>query len=128
MKKLKLIIPLLLLLTLLSGCGWLDEMRSQHAIYYADGLIQYNGALYKQVNEEQEEWLWKTVDRDKDLYVTAPDVPVLLSQTQIIKHQPFINADRTILYDGLYYYLLEERFDEILAEEEKEAANAENVL
>ncbi|MBR6793610.1 MAG: hypothetical protein IKM48_04555 [Clostridia bacterium] len=129
MKRLKLILPLLLILTLLSGCGWLDEMRSQHAIYYADGIIQYNGALYKQVNEEENEWFSMTsVDRDKDLYITAPDVPVLLSQSQIIKHQPYINAEHTVICDAIGdFYVLEQHYDTILAKAEKEATHAENV-
>ncbi len=126
MKKLKLILPLFMLLLMLSGCGLLDEMRSQHALYYVDGIIQYDSKTYKRVDtEENEELPFFLIDRDKDLYITAPDVPVLLSQMGIIKHQPFINADRTVIYDG-NYYLLEEQYDEILAKLQKEASNEEN--
>lgn len=130
MKKLKLILPLLLVLTLLSGCGYLDEMRAQHAKDYGNGIIEYNASTYKKVEDESfTDALSFTVERDKDLYITTPDVPVLLSQSGIIKHQPYINAERTVICDAIGdYYVLEERFDAILAEAKKEVTYAENVL
>ncbi len=125
MKKLKLILPLFILLFLLCSCGSLDEMKSQHALDYGNGIIEYDSATYKRIEEdEMGEVGYFSIDRDKDLYITAPDVPVLLSQFQIVKHPPFINADHTIICDSMGdYYILEDRYDEILATIQNEAAN-----
>lgn len=115
MKKIKLILPLLLLVFLLSGCGALDEMRAQHALDYGNGLIVYNGQNYKRVNDPEfnaDELFYD--DPVKSLYITAPDVPVLLSQAGIHKFLPYINSEETVINDCLGgYYIREDRYDEI---------------
>ena len=116
MKKIKIIIPLLLLALLLSGCGALDEMRAQHALNYDDGTIVYNEKTYKRVeNSNIKISDYFSVEWGKNLYITAPDVPVLLSQFTIVKHQPYINTDFTVIIDG-DYYVREDLYQDIFAE------------
>lgn len=120
MKKLKLILPLLLILTLLSGCGWLDEMKMQQAHDYGNGIIKYNEATYQYVDlaaldlKDFADYL--PIEHGKDLYITAPDVPVLLSQMGIYKYYPYVNPNETIIdYTG-EYYVREDCYNEVVSQ------------
>ncbi len=119
MKKLMLVVPLLLLALLLSGCGLLDDMRAQHALEYDDGTIKYNNKIYKRIDEEslQTEKLQEfSIDFGKNLYITEPDVPVLLSQMGIHKWLPYVSSDGSIICSYTAYYVREDRYEDIIAQ------------
>ena len=65
-----------LLLPLLCGCKELDEMRAKQAFYDENGNILWNGAVYKQL--PQGEYFQPHTSYENRVYVTEPDVPVLL--------------------------------------------------
>ena len=59
-----------------SGCEMLDEMRACHAKRLESGNIELNGQEYRALPSNQ----WFQPDYDGEwIYVTDPDVPVLLS-------------------------------------------------
>lgn len=107
MKKYKKFLALLLAALLclsLCGCVDLDAMRSEHAVWQEDGSILWNGAVYRKlenvVDMDEMEFSYSYVT----IYVTQPDVPVLLSDTLGDPYDVF--ADGTIL--GYYDYRLAE--------------------
>lgn len=64
----------------LCGCSELEQMRAEHAVWQEDGSILWNGAVYRELelNDSNRE-----LDFAYDyvtIYVTEPDVPVLLSE------------------------------------------------
>lgn len=71
----------LLLVLGLCGCDALDAMREAQTHYDENGDILYKGTAYKLLPES--EYLSPEYDvwEDGDIYITDPDVPVLLSQT-----------------------------------------------
>ena len=83
MKKFKRWIALLvavLMCASLCGCQMLDNMRANHAVWQEDGTILWNGATYRKL-ENKGSLAALQVSRDySTLYVTEPDVPVLLSE------------------------------------------------
>ena len=83
MKKTKKIFCILclicLLLPLLCGCKALDEARKNQAFFDEEGNILWNGAVYKQLPKG--EYFKPDTSYDNDVYVTEPDVPVLLQDS-----------------------------------------------
>ena len=63
------------LLTCLCGCKQLDDMRKVHAVQTEDGGVTCDGVRYLPLPVNG--YLFDTVH---DIYVTAPDMPLLLSQ------------------------------------------------
>lgn len=64
------------------GCAELDDMRESHAVWTQKGntdSITYNGEVYKLLDNIEGHNPMYTNDWDNTLYVTEPDVPVLLS-------------------------------------------------
>lgn len=62
----------------LTGCGALDEARAHHAKWSETGSVLHGGTEYLLL--EEAEYLYPSIDYLSDpLYVTEPDVPVLLS-------------------------------------------------
>ena len=120
MKKLTLILSVTILALLLSGCGLLDEMRSQHAFDHGNGTLEYNNATYQYVDlatldlKDYTDYL--PIEHGKDLYITAPDVPVLLSQMGIYKHYPYVNSGETIIDYGGKYYVREDRYEDVISQ------------
>ena len=63
----------------LCGCDELETMRSEHAVWQEDGSILWNGTVYRKLeNVENIDVLDVSYDY-AGVYVTEPDVPVLLS-------------------------------------------------
>lgn len=82
MKHLKRISALLLVLALtfaLCGCAKLDEMRAAHGIFQEDGSVSMNGKTYLPIASEVMQDYFYTGE-SKGCYLSAPDVPVLLSR------------------------------------------------
>ena len=85
----------------LCGCDELDQMKSEQATWTDKDnyeSITYNGDTYKMIPSS----LTKDLDAtpslitDTSVYITNPDVPVLLSHTQGIAFKT--NADKSIIY------------------------------
>lgn len=76
MKRICAVLLVVLQLFLLCGCSALEEMRDNQAFYDA-GKIVRNGVTYQLLPSCED--LSPTVDYTRLIYVTAPDVPVLLS-------------------------------------------------
>ena len=81
MKRCKRMLALLLAVILglsLCGCQRLDEMRANHGVWQEDGSILWNNAVYKRLPRVM--GTEYNIDYDGHVYVTEPDVPVLLSE------------------------------------------------
>lgn len=63
----------------LCGCAELETMRAEHGVWQEDGSILWNGAVYRKLENttavEEFDFTYSYVT----IYVTEPDVPVLLS-------------------------------------------------
>ena len=118
MKKLKSILLILAVCLFLSSCAELDNMKNCHALDMGDGTLKLNNQLYKLLDIDYDGSI--NVDFGRQIYVTDPDVPVLLSQTGFFKHLPIINKDDTIISSYYYdyysnekdtYYIREDKYD-----------------
>lgn len=120
MKKTKKMICILclicLLLPLLCGCKKLDEMRTKQAFYDENGNILWNGAVYKQL--PQGEYFQPNTNYENRVYVTEPDVPVLLHD--LFFKQWMIADDEGLILDNRgdvdlwhWYYCREDRYEEL---------------
>lgn len=79
-KNFKGIFVLLLVLAqlfVLSGCAALDALRKNQAFYDQNGDILWNGSTYKQLPDCPD--FYPEISYETTVYVTEPDVPVLLS-------------------------------------------------
>lgn len=132
-KKLLLIITIVLTMCMfLGGCTQLDDMREQHAVWTVageDDSITYKGVEYKKLPppEYPNEYFF---GYSNTIYVTDPDVPVLLSGSygealDISKDDIYIYG---YLFDNEYeyissghdvYYCKAELYDEITAKAEE---------
>lgn len=80
MKRMKRILALVLAVSLclsLSGCRWLDEAKTSQAKWQGDGTFVLNGIVYKPIAESTYDL--NTSGEFETGYITAKDVPVLLS-------------------------------------------------
>ncbi len=103
MKKLirisALILSVLLLCSVFTGCNRLHEMRQAHATKKEDGNIVLNGNEYKYVPFASRTSLFNfDLVPSSDIYVTEPDVPVLLSEN-------FYENSGAVSEDGKYLYI-----------------------
>ncbi len=121
-RKLRLFASLLLtvmLLTTLSGCVSLDDMRSRHAIRTSSEIIEYNGATYRYVSKayDYDGVLQPFVsDGAETITITAPDVPLLL--TNLFGDTLAITEDGRFLVSEYNYatiYCRTDCYDEIIA-------------
>lgn len=127
MKKMKKLLSLCcivcLLLPLLCGCNALDDARKMQAFYDEEENILWNGAVYKKL--PQGEYFSPDIDYgySKTIYVTKPDVPVLLQEMFC---EASLNADKdgVILekdysyasgYYDTVYYCREDRYEDVSA-------------
>lgn len=78
MKRWTALLAALILCLSLCGCDHLDELRASHAVWQEDGTILWNGAVYKTLPDTYAE-INTLLTGDQTVYVTAADVPVLLS-------------------------------------------------
>lgn len=101
------------LLCSLCGCAALDALRESQAYYDDNGNIVWNGSTYKLLAYSDP--LYPEVDYSSEIYITEPDVPVLLSLFYALD---LLNpsTDGKFLEDGQYnYYCREDAYDEITA-------------
>lgn len=116
-KQFKYVLVLLLVvaqLFLLCGCIPLDEMRENQAFFDENGDILWNGSTYKLLPSS--ELLLPEIDYETSVWVTQPDVPVLLSAVMADVWLS-ANKDGSIL-ESMYeyqYYCREELYDSLCA-------------
>lgn len=115
LKQISAFLLTLLLLLSFAGCARLDQMRQQQVFANADGSIQWNNCIYKRLPDC--EYLAPDVNYISPIYLTEPDVPVLLSQMIYIDHL-FAGKDDRFL-TGYWYestnYCREDVYDDICA-------------
>ena len=102
-----LIVSVILLCSLFTGCDMLDEMRRAHAVKDENGNILLNGNEYKYVPFASLTSLFNfEIIATRDIYVTEPDVPVLLSEG-------FYENSGCVSEDGKYICIYDENYDSI---------------
>ena len=74
------ILSLLLLCVALTACNPVPEMRKNHATWNEDGSISYNGKTYLQLPPLDQTFAPIIDNKLDQVWVTDPDVPVLLSK------------------------------------------------
>jgi hypothetical protein len=101
----------------LCGCDALDEMRENQVSANEDGSITWKGTVYKAL--PYCEYLWVDTEYEA-VYVTEPDVPVLLSPMFADK-ELYISTQGNFLVDerddwaDWVYYCPEDQYDELCA-------------
>lgn len=108
------------MLLCLCGCTGLENMRKNQAFPGENGEILWNGTAYKTLPDN--EYLYVEMSDHLDVvYLTAPDVPVLLSST-FSESQLYTSEDSTFLWKSETddYYCREDRYEEILSRMQKE--------
>ena len=106
-----------LILSTLSGCMSLDDLRKDHAVYNDKQSIVYNDVEYKQIANQNGYLKPHVSDTLSNIYVTEADVPVLLSQT-IGSHFWVSDDGRFLIADDYTYstiYCRTDCYDEIFA-------------
>ncbi len=106
-----LILSAILLCSLFTGCDELDEMKAQHAILNEDGNIHLNGSEYIPINTVRKASFYFNFNlvQSDYIYVTAPDVPVLLSESHCIftgeasSDGKYLYTYNSKNYDKVYY-------------------------
>lgn len=86
-----------------SGCAELDDMREAHATWTEEGnteSINYNGEVYKLLEDTGSIYPAFANSSRCDVYVTEPDVPVLLSQDLSVNLQ--LSNDKNFIYGYMY--------------------------
>ncbi len=105
MKKLTAILIILLICFSICSCRELDDLRDRQAYFNKNGII-YKDTLYKTVNISDN--LNYNYTNQKNLNVTDPDVPVLVSE--IIEFDYSMNEDETIIYGDGDWYVREDKY------------------
>lgn len=105
------------LLLCLCGCSGLENMRKKQAFPGENGEILWNGAVYKAL-PGNEDFYVETGDYSELVYVTEPDVPVLLS-SMFSEMDLYPSGDGVFLedLDAGIYYCREDRYEEMAAYE-----------
>ncbi len=110
MKRLKFILLIVVVCLSLCSCKELDEMKRCHALNLGNGVLELNNVSYKLFKVESDCDI--VFNHDRHVYVTDPDVPVLLSQMGFFKFLPSINKDDTIIYEyDSDYYIREDKYE-----------------
>ncbi len=113
-KNAKRILVLLVALSLLfvfCGCDALDEMRQQQAFTNTDGTITWQGNIYKLLPSRS--YLKPDTLHSSAIFVTEPDVPVLLS-TMYAEKTFYATEDNKLLvnmYGESMFYCIESEYD-----------------
>lgn len=121
MKRIEKVIALLLVLLMcfsLCSCKELDDRRSHHVLVQEDGSLLWKGQVYFLLPrfEELRNFMLDN-DYDSMLYITKPDVPVLLNRS-FYKSIAYSLGDGLLLreYDDFgSYYCREDRYDELVS-------------
>ncbi len=96
------------MLLCLCGCDALDRMRQNQGFWGENGEILWNGAVYKELPPDDD--LYIKDDMNVVVYVTEPDVPVLLST---FYHGYYPSKEGLFLSGAGKYYCREDRYEEI---------------
>lgn len=96
-----------LLCVSLCSCADIEEMRSHQAFLNEDGTITYKGVSYSLVDVNGD----INYKADDVIYITPPDVPVLLSAA--MGDWAYASDDGHVIEYGGTYYCSEEKYDEI---------------
>ncbi|MBR3978246.1 MAG: hypothetical protein IKJ94_01320 [Oscillospiraceae bacterium] len=118
--------PVLVLLTAvglllsLCGCSGLENMRNKQAFPGEKGEVLWKGTVYKAL-PGNENFYVETGDYSKLVYVTEPDVPVLLS-SMFSEMDLYPSGDGVFLedLDAGIYYCREDRYEDILRRMQEE--------
>lgn len=115
-KSMLVLLLVLVQLFVLSGCSALDALRNNQAFYNQDGDILWNGSTYKQLPTCPD--LYPEISYETTIYVTEPDVPVLLSAMfHLSRYTP--SEDCRILmaddYDVNLYYCEASIYEDLCA-------------
>lgn len=106
------LLVILVLVLGLCGCDALDAMREAQTQYGEDGSILYKGVAYMLLPES--EYLSPEYDVWKEIYVTDPDVPVLLSQAIYIERLALsLDGNFLISMSDDVVYCREELYDSV---------------
>ena len=106
------LLVILVLVLGLCGCDALDAMREAQTQYGEDGSILYKGVAYVRLPES--EYLSPEYDVWKEIYVTDPDVPVLLSQAIYIERLALsLDGNFLISMSDDVVYCREELYDSV---------------
>ena len=118
-KIIALAMTLILLCTCFTSCsGSLKEMREAHAIYTDDGVITYKGKEFKKLPSLGD--LEIATNAKDTVYVTASDVPVLLSE--MLGDFFDISLDGNFLIETVMYdrepevYCIADLYDQVIKE------------
>lgn len=106
------LLVILLLVLGLCGCDALDAMREAQTQYGEDGSILYKGVAYMLLPES--EYLSPEYEVWEEIYVTDPDVPVLLSQAIYIERLAVsLDGNFLISMSDQAVYCREELYDSV---------------
>ncbi len=109
-RMISLILSLILLCSVFTGCNALDNMKQAQAFQSENDNIILNGCEYKQIPVRKMSFLLNfDLVETKDIYITDRDVPVLLSED-------FYITKGEVTADGKYLYV--ERFGYYCREED----------
>lgn len=100
-----------LLVCSLCGCSYLDELRANQATYDTDGNICWKGSTYKLLNYSDS--LYPEMDYDTSIYVTEPDIPVLLCEFLALDYLNPSTDGRFLETEEYNYYCREDVYEEI---------------
>lgn len=122
MKRMKKLIAALLLCVLVlscAGCANLDEMKANHAVWTDEEqtALEWNGATYKKLPTSSALEIWD--HSEKNVFVTAPDVPVLLieqfgSPLNCSKDEVLLQSIHWSENDYPVFYCRADRYDELV--------------
>lgn len=103
----------------LCGCQALEDMRAVHAVWQEDGSILWNGAVYRKLEFGGSD---PELDVSYDyttIYITEPDVPVLMSEVFGDGMDVCANGALLEYYDyaegGYVLYCREDVYDQTMA-------------
>lgn len=101
-KRTALLLLVISLLAGLCGCTALDEMRKSQAFLQDDGTILWNGETYKKL--PYNEYLSPEIDYEQGVWVTMPDVPLLLMMTESFMTANPSTDGKFLEYEDNYYF------------------------
>lgn len=112
------VVAVLCLCASLSGCSMIEEMRAAHGVKTDANTVTYNGEEYKKLPAS--DILMPIFSKDmKELYVTAPDVPVLLSifygeYCTLSDDGVYLEYIQNYEEDGVIYYCRSDKYEQAL--------------
>ncbi len=121
-KSIKIILCLSLVAIMCTGlcsCDALDDAKKNHAVYSEDyNTITYNDSVYKICPTELRETLHTYISEkydftDKILYITEPDVPVLLAST--VGEEANLSINGRVISLSSAYYIETVKYDTIIS-------------